>query len=117
MNIDNPDFQKKMWMEAIAMRVQDMLSSHPEIDQESAELLVEAVIAGLHAHPKMLGKWQEGNSFIEHSYFDQESEDNTKLGMRKRTATKVSHQLPNGRSYSITGPYYNSRRSRFNGKL
>ena len=112
MNIDNPDFQKKMWMEAIAMRVQDMLSSHPEIDEESAELLVETVIAGLYAHPKMLGKWQEGNSFIEHSYFDQEEEDNTKLGKRKESITKVSHPLPNGRSYSISAPFIKSKRSR-----
>ena len=111
MNIDNPDFQKKMWMEAIAMRVQDMLSSHPEIDEESAELLVETVIAGLYAHPKMLGKWQEGNSFIEHSDFDQESDDNTKLGMRKGSITKVSHPLPNGRSYSISAPFIKSKRS------
>ena len=114
MNIDNPEFQKKMWMEAIALRVDEMVSGHPEIDSDSRALLVEAVIAGLHAHPKMLGKWQEGNSFIEHSYFDEESPDNTKLGTRKRTATKVSHVLPNGRSYSITGPYYNGKRSRNN---
>ena len=117
MNIDNPEFQKKMWMEAIALRVDEMVSGHPEIDSDSRALLVEAVIAGLHAHPKMLGKWQEGNSFIEHSYFDDESQDNTKLGERKRLVTKVSHTLPNGASYSITGPYYNSRRSRTNGKL
>ena len=112
MNKDNPDFQKKMWMEAIAMRVQDMLSSHPEIDQESAALVVEAVMASLHAHPKMLGKWQEGNSFIENSYFDQDSEDNTKLGKRKGSVTKVSHPLPNGRSYSISAPFFKSKRSR-----
>lgn len=115
MNVDSPEFQRKMWLEAIAMRVQEMLSSHPEIDKDSADLVVDAVIAGLSAHPKLLGKWQEGNSFIEHSYFDQDSEDNTKLGMRKRTATKVSHKLPNGRRYSIFGPFFNSRRSRSNG--
>ena len=114
MNVDSPEFQRKMWLEAIAMRVQEMLSSHPEIDQDSADLVVDAVIAGLSAHPKLLGRWQEGNSFIEHSYFDEESEDNTKLGS-KRSAIKVSHKLPNGRSYSISGPFYNSRRSRSNG--
>jgi hypothetical protein len=114
MNIDNPEFQKKMWMEAIALRVDEMVSGHPEIDSDSRALLVEAVIAGLHAHPKMLGKWQEGNSFIEHSYFGEESQDNTKLGSRKRSATKVSHVLSNGVNYSITGPYYNGKRSRNN---
>ena len=116
MNIDSPEFQRKMWLEAIASRVDDMLTGHPEIDKDSRNLLVDAVIAGLTAQPTMLSKWQAGNSFVEHSFFDEESEDTTKLGARKPTATKVSHVLPNGRSYSITGPYYNSRRSRFNGK-
>lgn len=114
MNVDSPEFERKMWLEAIALRVQEMLSSHPEIDKESADLVVDAVIAGLTAHPKLLGRWQEGNSFIEHSYFDEDSEDNTKLGAF-RSATKVSQKLPNGRRYSISGPFFNSRRSRSNG--
>ena len=116
MNIDNPDYQKKLWLEAIALRVDDMLVSHPEIDSDSRALLVDAVIAGLHAHPGMLKKWQEGNSFIEHSFFDEEDQDNTKLGTRKRTATKVSHVLPNGAKYSISGPYFNNKREKTNGK-
>ena len=115
MNIDSPEFQRKMWLEAIAMRVQEMLASHPEIDKESADLVVDAVIAGITAHPKLLGRWQEGNSFIEQSYFDPEGEDNTKIGVKKRQATKVSHKLSNGRSYSISGPIFNSKRSRNNG--
>ena len=114
MNIDSPEFQRKMWLEAIAMRVQEMLSSHPEIDQDSADLVVDAVIAGITAHPKLLSRWQDGNSFLENSYFDPEQEDTTKIGS-KRSATKVSHKLPNGRRYSISGPFFNSRRSRSNG--
>jgi hypothetical protein len=75
MNVDSPEFQRKMWLEAIAMRVQEMLSSHPEIDQDSADLVVDAVIAGLSAHPKLLGRWQEGNSFIEIDAFSKDEEE------------------------------------------
>ena len=114
MNVDSPEFERNMWLEAIALRVQEMLSSHPEIDKDSADLVVDAVIAGLTAHPKLLGKWKEGNSFIEHSYFDEDSEDNTKL-CALRSATKVSHKLPNGRRYSISGPFFNAKRTRNNG--
>ena len=114
MNVDSPEYQRKMWLEAIASRVDDMLVSHPEIDKDSRDLLVDAVIAGLTAHPKLLGRWQEGNSFIEHSFFDEDSEDTTKIGS-KRSAIKVSHKLPNGRRYSISGPFFNAKRTRNNG--
>ena len=115
MNIDNPDYQKKLWLEAIALRVDDMLTSHPEIDSDSRALLVDAVIAGLHAHPKMLGRWQEGNSFIEHSFFDEADEDNTKLSGNTIRTTKTSHVLPNGVRYSISKPIFNSKRGLKNG--
>ena len=115
MNIDDPDYIKKLWMEAIALRIDEMVSGHPEIDSDSRALLVDAVIAGLHAHPGMLKKWQEGNSFIEHSFFDSEDEDNTKLSSTKRTVTKVSHVLPNGVRYSISKPIFNSKRGKKNG--
>lgn len=115
MNVDSPEYQRKMWLEAIALRVDDMLVSHPEIDKDSRDLLVDAVVAGLHASPKMLSRWQEGNSFIEFDAFSKDDEDNTKLASRKRQATKVSHKLPNGRRYSISGPFFNSRRSRSDG--
>ena len=108
----------EMWVQAVQLRVEDMLKNHPEIDQESLALLVETVGAGIRSNKKLLEAYRSGSSFLESDYFDvvpeDDSEDNTKLGMRKRTATKVSHVLPNGRSYSITGPYYNSRRSRNN---
>ena len=115
MDIDNPEYQKKLWMEAIALRIDEMVSGHPEIDSDSRALLVDAVIAGLHAHPGMLKKWQEGNSFIEHSFFDEEDQDNTKLSSTKRTATKTSYVLPNGVRYSISKPIFNSKRGKKNG--
>ena len=116
--IPTPD---EMWIQAIQLRVEDMLKTHPEIDEESLALLVETIGAGIRSSNKLLQAYQAGSSFLESDYFDivpeDESQDNTKLGSRKRTATKVSHVLPISRSYSITGPYYNSRRSRMNGKL
>ena len=115
MNIDDPDYIKKLWMEAIALRVDEMVSGHPEIDSDSRALLVDAVIAGLHAHPGMLRKWQEGNSFIEHSFFDEEDEDNTKLSSTKRMTTKTAYVLPNGVRYSISKPIFNSKRGKKNG--
>ena len=116
MNIDNPDYQKKLWLEAIALRVDDMLTSHPEIDSDSRALLIDAVIAGLHAHPGMLKKWQEGNSFIEHSFFDEEDQDNTKLSGNTVRNTKTSHVLPNGVRYSISKPIFNSKKRKTNVK-
>ena len=108
-----------MWIQAVQLRVEDMLKSHPEIDQESLALLVETVGAGIRSSNKLLQAYQAGSSFLESDYFDivpedEESQDNTKLGERKRTATKVSHVLSNGVNYSITGPYYNGKRSRNN---
>jgi len=116
LNIDNPDYQKKLWLEAIALRVDDMLTSHPEIDSDSRALLIDAVIAGLHAHPGMLKKWQEGNSFIEHSFFDEEDQDNTKLSGNTVRNTKTSHVLPNGVRYSISKPIFNSKKRKTNVK-
>lgn len=114
MNIDSEAFQQKIWLEAIANRLQESLKAHPEVDDESADLVVDAVIAGLTAHPTMLKNWQNSNSFIESDFFDADLEDTTKLGS-KRSAIKVSHKLPNGRRYSISGPFFNSKRSRSNG--
>lgn len=112
--IPTPD---EMWIQAIQLRVEDMLKTHPEIDEESLALLVETLGAGLRSSNKLLQAFKSGCSFIESDFYEVDEEDNTKLGSRNRTATKVSHVLPNGRSYSVTGPYYNSRRSRTNGKL
>jgi hypothetical protein len=116
LNIDNPDYQNKLWLEAIALRVDDMLTSHPEIDSDSRALLVDAVIAGLIAHPKKLDAWKNSNSFIESSFFDDEDQDNTKLSGNTIRNTKTSHVLPNGVCYSISKPIFNSKRGKKNGK-
>jgi hypothetical protein len=109
----------EMWIQAVQLRVEDMLKTHQEIDEKSLALLVDTLGAGLRSSNKLLQAYQAGSSFLESDYFDidpeDESQDNTKLGTRKRTATKVSHVLSNGRTYSITGPYFNSHRSRMNG--
>ena len=115
MNIDSEEYQNKLWIEAIALRIDDMLTGHPEIDKDSRDLLVDAVIAGLISRPKSLDNWKNSNSFIESSFFDDEDQDNTKLSSTKRTVTKVSHVLPNGVRYSISKPIFNSKRGKKNG--
>ena len=115
MNIDSEEYQNKLWIEAIALRIDDMLTGHPEIDKDSRDLLVDAVIAGLISRPKSLDNWKNSNSFIESSFFDEEDQDNTKLSSTKRTVTKVSHVLPNGVRYSISKPIFNSKRGKKNG--
>ena len=115
MNIDSEEYQNKLWIEAIALRIDDMLTGHPEIDKDSRDLLVDAVIAGLISRPKSLDNWKNSNSFIESSFFDSEDQDNTKVGTRKRSTTKISHVLPNGAKYSISGPVFNSKRGKKNG--
>ena len=114
MNIDSEAFQQKIWLEAIANRLQESLKAHPEVNDESADLVVDAVIAGLTAHPKLIKNWQNSNSFIEADFFDPDQEDTTKIGSN-RYAIKVSHKLPNGRRYSISGPFFNAKRTRNNG--
>lgn len=104
----------EMWVQAIQLRVEDMLKTHPEIDEESLALLVETLGVGLRSHRSLLKKYQSGCSFIESDFYQipEEEEDNTKLGKRKQSITKVSHPLPNGRSYSISAPFIKSKRSR-----
>ena len=115
MNIDDPEYQNKLWIEAIALRIDDMLTGHPEIDKDSRDLLVDAVIAGLISRPKSLDNWKNSNSFIESSFFDSDDQDNTKLGTRKKAATRISKKLSNGAWYSISGPFFNNRRPTKNG--
>ena len=115
MNIDSEEYQNKLWIEAIALRIDDMLTGHPEIDKDSRDLLVDAVIAGLISRPKSLDNWKNSNSFIESRFFDEEDQDNTKLSSTKRMTTKVSHVLPNGVRYSISKPIFNSKRGKKNG--
>ena len=59
----------KDWIDAIGLRVQDMLQSHPEMDQDTTELLVATVQIGLLMEPRLLKQWTEGNSIVEHDHF------------------------------------------------
>lgn len=59
----------KDWIDIIGMRVTDMLQSHPEIDQDTLELLVATLQIGLLMEPRLLKQWAEGNSIVEHDYF------------------------------------------------
>ena len=105
----------EMWVQAIQLRVEDMLKSHPEIDQSSLALLVETIGAGLRSSEKLLRSYQSGCSFIESDFDNPDEEFNTKLSSTKRSVTKVSHVLPNGVRYSISKPIFNSKRGKKNG--
>lgn len=105
----------EMWVQAIQLRVEDMLKSHPEIDEESLALLVETLGVGLRSSAKLLQAFQSGCSFIESDFDNPEEEFQPKLSLTKRTVTKVSHVLPNGVRYSISKPIFNSKRGKKNG--
>ena len=105
----------EMWVQAIQLRVEDMLKSHPEIDEESLALLVETLGVGLRSSAKLLQAFQSGCSFIESDFDNPEEEFQPKLSSNKRTVTKVSHVLPNGVRYSISKPIFNSKRGKKNG--
>ena len=62
--------EDEMWVQAIQLRVEDMLKNHPEIDQESLALLVETVGAGIRSNKKLLEAYRSGCSFIESDFFD-----------------------------------------------
>ena len=105
----------EMWVQAIQLRVEDMLQNHQEIDQSSLALLVETIGAGLRSSEKLLRSYQSGCSFIESDFDNPDEEFNTKLSSTKRSVTKVSHVLPNGVRYSISKPIFNSKRGKKNG--
>ncbi len=60
----------KDWIDAIGLRLQDMLSNHSEIDQDTLELIVASLQFGLLSEPRLLKQWQSCNSIIEHDYFE-----------------------------------------------
>ena len=105
----------EMWVQAIQLRVEDMLKSHPEIDEESLALLVETLGVGLRSSAKLLQAFQSGCSFIESDFDNPEEEFQPKLSSTKRSATKTSYVLPNGVRYSISKPIFNSKRGKKNG--
>ena len=104
--IPTPD---EMYVQAIQLRVEDMLKTHPEIDEESLALLVETLGAGLRSSNNLLQAFKSGCSFIESDFYEVDEEDNTKLGSRKRTATKISHVSTKGAKYSISGPLFSNK--------
>ena len=75
MNIDNPEFQDGLWVTAICLRIEDMLTSHPEIDSDSLSLLVSAVRTGLKSDNQLLNRFKSGNSFIEEDFFTDSDTD------------------------------------------
>ena len=105
----------EMWVQAIQLRVEDMLKSHPEIDQSSLALLVETIGAGLRSSEKLLRSYQSGCSFIESDFDNPDEEFQPKLSSTKRAATRISKNLSNGAKYSISGPFYNNRGMKKNG--
>jgi hypothetical protein len=111
--IPTPD---EMWVQAIQLRVEDMLKTHPEIDEESLALLVETLGAGLRSSNKLLQAFQSGCSFIESDFDDPDEEFNTKLSGNTIRTTKTSHVLPNGVRYSISKPIFNSKKGKTNVK-
>ena len=60
----------KDWVVAIGSRLTEMLTTCPEIDQDSAELISASTQLGILANPGLLKQWQEGNAIIESDYFD-----------------------------------------------
>ena len=104
----------EMWVQAIQLRVEDMLQNHQEIDQSSLALLVETIGAGLRSSEKLLRSYQSGCSFIESDFDNPDEEFQPKLSSTKKTATKTAYVLPNGVRYSISKPIFNSKRGKKN---
>jgi hypothetical protein len=83
MNIDSQEFQNQkfqddLWVTAICLRIEDMLTTHIEIDADSLSLLVSAVRTGLKSDNQLLNRFKSGNSFIEEDFFsDSETDQDT----------------------------------------
>ena len=78
MNIDSPEFQDGLWITAICLRIEDMLTTHTEIDSDSLSLLLSAVRIGLKSDNQLLNRFKQGNSFIEEDFFiDSDTDQNT----------------------------------------
>ena len=78
MNIDSPEFQDGLWITAICLRIEDMLTTHIEIDADSLSLLLSAVRIGLKSDNQLLNRFKQGNSFIEEDFFvDSDTDQDT----------------------------------------
>lgn len=64
----------KDFIEAIGSRLKEMLTSCPEIDEDSAGLITTSTQLGILANPGLLRQWKEGNSVIESNYFEDDGQ-------------------------------------------
>lgn len=76
----------KDWIDAIGLRVQDMLSNHSEIDQDTLELIVASLQFGLLSEPRLLKQWQSGNSIIEQNFMENYDEPDLDQPKEPRTS-------------------------------
>lgn len=82
MNPANQDF-----IEAIGSRLKEMLTSCPEIDEDSAGLITTSTQLGILANPGLLRQWKEGNSVIEADYFQNDGQ--TRSSSKRYKITRV----------------------------
>jgi hypothetical protein len=78
---------EKEWIDAIGLRLLEMLESCPEIDRDSAELIVASVQLGILGSDGLFRQWKSGNSIIESSYFEDSHRDAT--SSRKYKVTRI----------------------------
>ena len=77
----------KEWLDAIESRLLEMLGSCPEIDRDSAELIVASVQLGILGSDGLFKQWKSGNSIIESDYFGNSRWDVT--SSRKYKVTRI----------------------------
>jgi len=77
----------KDWVDAIGSRLTEMLTTCPDIDQDSAELISASTQIGILANPGLLRQWQDGNSIIESDYF--EGNDQTRNSSKRYKITRL----------------------------
>ena len=77
----------KDFIEAIGSRLREMLTSCPEIDEDSAGLITTSTQLGILANPGLLRQWKEGNSVIESDYI--EDDEGTRQSSKRYKITRV----------------------------
>lgn len=78
---------EKEWLGAIGSRLLEMLGSCPEIDRDSAELIVASVQLGILGSDGLFKQWKSGHSIIESDYFGDSRWDVT--SSRKYKVTRI----------------------------
>lgn len=92
MNIDSPEFQDGLWITAICLRIEDMLTTHTEIDADSLSLLLSAVRIGLKSDNQLLNRFKSGNSFIEEDFFENPDDEEPELDSNIKTSSVYRYQ-------------------------